>query len=527
MTRRLLLPLVAALGCLAQPKPAVSRAGAAQRPRLVLGIVVDQFRYDYLERFRADYKGGLAKFLSQGAVFTNAHYEHFPTVTAIGHSTFMTGATPSVSGIVGNEWYDRESGKQVTSVSDDGTKLLGGEGRGSSPHRMLVSTICDELKMSGREQSKCVGISMKDRSAVLPVGRMADAAYWFDNKTGNFVSSTYYFPELPRWAAGFNASRKVDAYAGKDWLPGAGVNGGKAFLKLAPKAGEELYKNLERTPYGNDIVALFAELAVEAEKLGQRGATDVLTISFSANDRIGHDVGPDDPRVRDVSIRTDEQLAQLFTFLDKKVGMENVLVVMTADHGVAPLPEKMRERRMPGGRLPENATLNAIEKRLTEKWGAGPWVAGKSGPAPYLDHKLIERKKLNVVDVRREAALAARSVPHIARVYTQEQLAAGHTLDDVIDRRVRAGFHAVRGSDLFIVAEPYHLFEKSGTSHGTPYNYDTHVPVIFMGAGVKAGRYHRRVAVNDIATTLATMLGVEIPSGSAGRVLEEMLPQGK
>jgi hypothetical protein len=424
---------------------------------------------------------------------------------------------------VGNEWYDRASGKQITSVSDDGTKLLGGEGRGSSPHRLLVSTLCDELKMSGRDATKCIGISMKDRSAVLPAGRMGDAAYWFDNKTGNFVSSTYYLPALPAWAAEFNSSRKVDGFAGKNWMPAAGVNDGKAFLTLAAKPGEDLYKNLERTPYGNEVVTMFTERAVEAEKLGQRGATDLLAVSFSANDRIGHDVGPDDPRVRDVSVRTDAHLAQLFAFLDKRIGMANVLVVMTADHGVAPLPEKMMERKMPGGRLPENATLNAIEKRLTDKWGAGPWVVGKSGPAPYLDHKLIEKKKLNVVDVRREAALAARGVPHIARVYTQEQMASGHTLDDLIDRRVRAGFHAIRGSDLFIVAEPYYLFEKSGTSHGTPYNYDTHVPVVFMGPGVKAGKYHRRAAVNDIAPTLATMLGVEIPSGSVGRVLDEML----
>ncbi|MBK5293047.1 MAG: alkaline phosphatase family protein [Acidobacteriia bacterium] len=499
---------------------------AAARPRLVLAIMVDQFRYDYLTRFREQYNSGLDRLLRQGAVFTNAHYEHFPTVTAIGHSTFLSGATPSISGIVGNEWYDRQLHKQVTSVWDPNYQLLGAKGEAASPRNLLVSTIGDELKMSGRDKPKVVGISIKDRSAILPVGRMADGAFWFDNKTGNFVSSTYYFPALPAWVEEFNRSRIADKFVGAAWVP---VDDPKAkpFLTMTPALDEKHWAAMQRTPFGNELLELLAEKAVVAEKLGQGPATDLLSVSFSSNDYIGHDVGPDSPRVRDISIRTDRLLGKLFQFLDTRIGMQNILVVMTADHGVAPLPELMRERKMPGGRISEKTVHAKVEERLTHLYGAGKWVAGKSGPAPYLDHELIAGKKLDAVEVRRQAAEAVRLIPHILRVYTRDQLAAGMAGQDQVDMRVRAGFQAQRAGDLFIVSEPYWFFEEKGTSHGTPFNYDSHVPVIFMGWGIKAGRFHDRAAVNDIAPTLATLLGVETPSGSVGRVLVEAMAAGR
>jgi predicted AlkP superfamily pyrophosphatase or phosphodiesterase len=488
-------------------------------------VAVDQFRYDYLTRFRAEYKGGLARLLQTGAVFTNAHYEHFPTVTAIGHSTMLSGATPSISGIVGNEWYDRETRKQVTSVSDDATTLTGVDGsrRGASPRRLLVSTIADEIKMVDG-LSKAIGISSKDRSAILPVGRMADGAFWFDTTTGNFVSSTYYAPNFPGWADKFNKARLVDQWVGKVWkgvddttpnVPG--------FLNLGAKAEKGYYDNIDRSPFGNELLVLFSKAAIENEKLGDDDHTDVLSISFSANDRVGHSLGPDAAEVRDISIQTDRLLAQFFDYLDKRVGAGNYIAIMTADHGVAPLPEVMTKRRMPGGRLPEGVVLNAIQTALAQKFGEGQWVLGKSGPAPYLNYELMREKKLTHEDVENAAADAVRAVPHIYRVYTRSQLRAGRVLTDLVDRRVAAGFHHERGSDLFVVSEPYWLFEAKGTSHGTPYNYDSHVPVILMGPGIKPGKYINRAAVNDIAPTLATLLEIETPSGSSGRVLSEAL----
>ena len=496
-------------------------AAPAARPKLVVLVAIDQFRYDYLNRFRDQYTGGLKRLLDSGAVWTNAHYEHFPTVTAIGHATMLSGATPSVSGIVGNEWFDRELGKQVTSVSDDGTKMLGGSGRGSSPAKLLVSTVGDELKIANGK-SKVVGISSKDRSAILPAGRMADGAYWFDTATGNFVSSTYYFTDMPAWAAKFNASRVVDQWGGKQWTS-LEDQSRAAFLNMGEKGARAYYNNLDRSPYSNELLILFAQAAIEGEGLGADEYPDVLSVSFSANDRIGHSLGPDSPEVRDVSIQSDRILGRFFDDLDKRFGRDGYVVALTADHGVAPMPEVMAKRRMPGGRIPEGAVQSAIERALTERWGEGPWVIGRSGPAPYFNLETIRNKKLSREEVEIAAAAAAREVPHIYRVYTRTQLRTGALLSDIIDRRVQAGFHYGRSSDLFIVSEPYWLFESRGTSHGTPYNYDSHVPVVFMGPGIKPGRYHGRAAVNDIAPTLATMLDVETPSGAVGRVLHEML----
>jgi predicted AlkP superfamily pyrophosphatase or phosphodiesterase len=499
-------------------------APPAKKPKLVLLVAVDQFRYDYLTRFRAEYKGGLARLLDTGAVFTNAHYEHFPTVTAIGHSTMLSGATPSISGIVGNEWYDRETRQQVTSVSDDRTTLTGVEGarKGASPSRLLVSTIPDEMKMVNA-LSKAIGISSKDRSAILPVGRMADGAFWFDTTTGNFVSSTYYNQSFPGWAEKFNKSRTVDQWVGKVWRRTDAPAEVPAFLNLGAKAEKKYYDNLDRSPFGNELLVEFAEAAIAGEKLGEDENTDVLTVSLSANDRVGHSLGPDAAEVRDISIQTDRVLATLFDYLDKQVGVGNYITVLTADHGVAPMPEVMAKRHMPGGRLPEGVVLNAIQTGLSQRFGEGQWVVGKSGPAPYFNYDLIKEKKLTHEEVETVAAEAVRAVPHIYRVYTRSQLLSGRVLTDLVDRRVSAGFHHERGSDLFVVSEPYWLFEARGTSHGTPYNYDSHVPVILMGPGFKRGRYVGRAAVNDIAPTLATVLEIEMPSGASGRVLAEAL----
>lgn len=503
--------------------PAQTPQVAPKRPKLVVGIVVDQFRYDYLVKFRDQYNGGLSRLLTQGAVFTNAFYEHFPTVTAIGHSTFMSGATPSVSGIVGNEWFDRETGKQVTSVSDDTVTMLGGEGRGgnaASPRRMLVSTVGDELKMAGRG-SKVIGISVKDRSAILPAGHMANGAYWFDPGSGNFVSSTHYFPQLPAWAMDFNKSRYADKYAGVEWKPLTG--GGPAFKTMATVTDKAFYTSLESAPYSNDLVEKFAEAAIAGEQLGRHSGTDLLTVSFSANDYIGHAVGPDDPQVRDVAIRTDRLLGTFFQYIESQIGMRNVLVVLTADHGVSPTAEVNRERKMPGGRIPETVIAATIEARLVEKYGAGKWLVGRLGASQYINTQLIREKNLSLDEVSETAAAAAREVPHVFRGYSRSQLMRGAVSGDQIDRRVLNGFYAGRSPDVHVVLEPYYVNDPKGATHGQPFNYDAHVPVILMGDGIRAGRYHKRVAPNDIAPTLATLLDVETPSGALGRVLDEIL----
>ena len=521
MTRSTPIALLLAAAALAQaPTP------PRRKPKLVLAVIADQFRLDYLYRFRDNYSGGLSRMLTQGAVFTNAYYEHSYTVTAIGHSTFMSGATPSISGIVANDWYDRQSGKAVTSVSDTGHKMVGATGDGSSPRRLLVSTLGDELKMAGRGKPKAIGISIKDRSAILPVGHMADGAFWFDNKTGNFVSSTYYFADaLPSWTGDFNKSRAVDKYMGAEWRP---IDNPKAepFQTMLKEPTDKYWGEMQRTPFGNEIVEALAERAFVAEKLGQRNEPlpDLLAVSFSSNDYIGHDYGPDDPRVRDISIRTDRLLGKLFQFLEAKVGMANVLVVFSADHGVAPIPRVNNERKMPGGTLGAKAILAKLDERLDAVYGRGEWFPRPELPAIYVNRNLIAHLGLDAARVRARIASWLREEAHVQRVYTWDQLADGRAGSDPIDLRVRNSFNAERGPDIYLVLDPYWLPEPGkGTTHGTPYSYDAHVPVMFLGPGVKAGFHHGKAAPNDIAPTLATMLEVERPSGALGRVLEEML----
>ena len=504
-----------------------------RKPKLVLALVVDQFRYDYLLRFRAEYTSGLKRLLDQGAVFDDAHYIHVPTVTAVGHSTFMSGATPSMSGIVANEWYDRALGKNVTSVADYTTKLLGAApgAEGSSPRRMLVSTVGDEIKMSGQE-SKVIGVSIKDRSAILPAGHMADGAYWFDNKSAHWVTSTYYKNALPPWVEKLNAAKPSVPSEKADWLPLNAKPGTKPFCNMADAKGDiPKCRSLEASPWGNELIEEFAEQAILNEKLGNHKGTDLLAVSFSSNDYVGHAMGPDSSEVHDISLRTDLLLGKLFAALEKSVGMANVVVVLTADHGVSPIPEVNAKRNMPGGRADSAALSKAIEDALSAKYGGGKWIVGKEGWQPYLNTELIAAKNLDEAEVQRTAAAAARRQPHVFGVFTNQQIVNGQMPISPVSTGVQHGFFFGRSPDLIVLQDPFYLFEAPpaansttppGTSHGSPFNYDNHVPVIFMGPGLKPGRYFQRIAVNDIAPTISAIAGVQEPSGSVGRVLLEM-----
>lgn len=499
---------------------------SSTQPKLVVLIVIDQFRYDYLARFRTEYTGGFDRLMKTGAFFSNAYYQHFPTVTAVGHSTVLTGATPSVSGIVNNEWFDRETGMRVTSVSDPKLKLLGGSGgAGASPDRLMVSTIGDELKMSGKSESKVIGVSYKDRAAILPSGHMADGAFWFDDKTGSFVSSTFYFEDLPVWVKEFNAAGRSKQFSNREWKSlSHAANGNGKVLRRLPQAGSPGYFDaLESSPFGNELLAAFAKRAIEAERLGTRGATDLLTISFSSNDHLGHEVGPDSVEVHEMCLQTDRVIGDFFQFLDDKIGLNNVLVVFTGDHGVAPLPETMAARKMPGGRISDKVALNAVQTALTARFGEGDWIRFGSYGTFYFNNDLIRQKNLSAKEVHDTAAEALLKIPQVFRVYTREQLVAGEVLLDEVGRRVVNGFHATRGGDVIALLDPYWMFSGHGTTHGSAFHYDSHVPLAFMGPGVKPGRYDQNVAINDLAPTLAVMLDVETPSGSSGRVLTEML----
>ncbi len=509
--RRLILLFLTLL-----PAATLSRAQAPphlQDPKLILFVAIDQFRYDYLPRFRDEYKGGLKTLLDHGAVFANAHLEHYPSVTAVGHSTMMSGATPAISGIIGNDWYDRETGKQVTSVSDPDGKLLGANGEASSPKRLLVSTIGDELKRSGSSNSKVIGISMKDRGAILPSGHMADAAYWFDSKSGAFVSSDYYFPQPPAWVKSFNAAGHIASFAGKTWVAGR---------TLPAEPGPKLNAAIYGSSYGNDLLESFAEDLIREEKLGQRGVTDVLTVSFSSNDAVGHTYGPDSPEAHAVSLGVDGSLGRLFAAVENAVGMENVLVVLTADHSVSPMPEVLESQKMPGGRLLGDFFVPA-RAALAAKYGPGKWIEATAGSSPYFNYKLMDEKGVDRAEAEDIVAAVMRKHPQVARVYTRHQILEGRAVYDAVDSRVLRSFNPQRSGDLEIVLNPFWIRSASGTTHGSPYNYDTHIPLIFMGPGIKPGRYYKAAALNDAAPTIAALLDIEMPSGSLGRILDEII----
>jgi predicted AlkP superfamily pyrophosphatase or phosphodiesterase len=525
MKRPALIALFATLVPNISALAASQQTSSPHKPKLILAIAVDQFRYDYTTRFRERYTSGLATMLSQGAVFIDAHQDHFPTVTATGHATFLTGSVPATSGIIGNEWYDRRLGKTITSVEDMETTLVGVDGKkeGSSPHNLIVSTLGDEIKMSHRGESKVIGISMKDRAAILPSGRMADAAYWIDGGSGAVVSSTWYQQQLPAWVQQFNAEKPAFKHLGSSWYALGEEHAGKPLMTLPGTPGKAYLSQWEETPYANDMLEDFAERVMHNEHMGQQSGTDVLTVSFSANDHLGHAVGPDAPEVEDMSVRTDLAIGKLLAAAVKQAGgRENLLVVLTADHGVAPVPEVNEQRKMPGGRMDKTDYLVEVEAALESKFGEGKWMVGTQESGFYLNDDLIEKKKLKHGAVEDEAAAAAMKMPFVARTYTRTQLLRHDGMQSTIDEYVARSFYPQRGPDVIVIIKPYFLFGKSGTSHGSPYNYDSHVPLLFWGGGVRAGMYTERVGISDVAPTLAAVLQVETPSGSVGHILNEV-----
>lgn len=542
---------------------------SSPRARLVLLIVVDQFRYDYLERFGDLFaEGGLRRLMRDGASWTRADYDHIPTETAPGHATLMTGTWPAENGIIGNEWFDRESGKRITSVSDEKKKLFGGgdNERASSPHRLLASTLGDELRLTTAGRAKVVGISVKDRAAILPAGRGASAAYWYSSQTGRMVSSSYYFERLPAWVETFNAARPADKFFGARWerlLPEAeytrragedapawesvGENKAVTFPHVitggATAPDKNFYDALNYSPFSNDLLLDFAKQAITNEALGADADTDVLSISFSANDIVGHRFGPYSHEAMDMTLRVDRQIAALLDFVDERVGLGNTLVAFTADHGVAPIPEHAAALHLPGGRIKSSEVVAAMRSAIKARFArAGSPDAGADYLLTYRDGErtrdvfindslhfnpaALARDGVSREEVERVAGEGAMTVPGIVRYYTRTQLQRGAISPaDPLARRALHGFNAERSGDVLVISGAYKYLTDSAitATHGTPYSYDTHVPLIIMGGGLTPGRYLQPAAPSDIAPTLAALLRAEMPSNATGRILTEAM----
>ena len=497
-------------------------------PKLIVVIVIDQFRGDYLERYRDAFgPGGFRVFMERGAYFTDCNYDYANTRTAPGHATLFTGSYTSGHGIVANEWWDPEKKKRVSSVEDDTTKLVGVESgaTGASPHNLLSDTLGDELKLATGGKARVFAISLKDRAAVLPGGFSADGAYWIDPKSGTWITSTYYRPELAEWARNFNMGRRAEKYWNLEWKDETG----KVLGSTAPRPGRDgkpggFYEVVGSTPFANQYEFDFAKELVLYEKLGAGPATDLLAISLSANDILGHQVGPDSPEMRSMALTLDRQLAEFFDFLGHQVGMANVWLALSADHGVAPLPEFARTLRLPAAGLDGKAMRERINSLLSKKFGKqAEYVRDLDYPLAWLNEDAFMAAGGNEISAELDAGEALKQAG-FSGYFTKYRLGQGTSMPDTeLGRRYAHSYSAEGGWYVMGVPKIFEVGGLHGTDHATPFTYDTHVPLAFYGLAFQPGIYRTHAEPVDLAVTLASLLGINAPAMATGRVLTEAL----
>ena len=505
-----------------------------RRPKLVLILVIDQFRYDYLIRFRQQFvEGGFNLLLTGGASFADCRYNYATTATGPGHATLLTGTYPNVHGIVGNDWYERSLGRSVYCVEDLTTKLVSEPDRASatpgfSPHNLIGSTLGDELRAASDFRSKVVTISLKDRAAVLMGGHSPSAAYWYDHGSGRFVTSTYYMPTLPSWVAKFNRDSPLKDYCGRKWtaLPEKPGANGRIFgeFKGSPKEScpdAKFLGWLNQTPFMNEVELTFAEEAVKNEHLGQGSDTDILAVSLSVNDYIGHASGPYSLQVADATLRTDRYLASFFAELDKLIGLKNIWIALSADHGVAPNPEFIQSHKWGPGNAQPALIRKAVEEGMEAAFGASGWIAGMDEFYIYLNSDALKKLHIQPLQAEEVAAAGASSAPGVMAAFTRTQLLTGSLPSSPFARAVANSFNPKRGGDVFLVLDPYAVpvSGSTGTTHGGPWNYDSQVPLLLWGSAFRPGVYFSQCQPIDLAATLAATLGLAQPSGSQGSPL--------
>jgi len=496
-------------------------------PKLIVIIVIDQFRGDYLERYRDQFgEGGFRLFLDRGAYFTDCNYDYANTRTAPGHATLLTGAYSNGHGIIANEWWDPQTKRMVSSVEDDTTKLVGvaGDAKGASPHNLMASTLGDELKLATAGRSRVFGIALKDRAAVLPTGRAGDAAYWIEQKSGTWVTSTYYRSELPKWAADFNGADRAGKYWDRDWRDSEG-NILRSTAHRKGKDGSEagFYEVVGSTPFANDYEFEFAKELILYEQLGTGNNTDLLSISLSANDILGHQVGPDSPEMQSMALATDKQLAGFFNFLGHQVGLANIWIALSADHGIAPLPSAAAKLHLPAANLNVEDLSKQVDKTLAARFP----VAKSTGflrsfdyPLAWLNDEAFAAAKVKEEDAERAVGEALKQAG-LRGYFTRSQLAQGAVPDTELGHQYLHSYSPAGGWYVMGVPAPFLVGTLRGTDHASPYTYDTHVPLAFYGVPFQLGTYRTHAEPVDLAVTFASLLGINAPTHAVGRVLTE------
>jgi predicted AlkP superfamily pyrophosphatase or phosphodiesterase len=527
---RFLVMLVVTLICLGSIPPAFASAYNAH-PKLVVVIVIDQFRGDYLERYRDQFgDGGFRLFLDHGANFTDCNYDYANTRTAPGHATLFTGSYTSEHGIVANEWWDPQKKKRVTSVEDDTTKLVGvnRDGPGASPHNLLSDTLGDELTLATGGKARVFAISLKDRAAVLPAGFAGDAAYWIDPQSGDWITSTYYRPNLPEWVRNFNGGHRAEKYWNREWRDKDGdgnILGSTAPRKTKDGTPAGFYEVVGSTPFANDYQFEFAKELVLYEKLGAGSATDLLIISLSANDILGHQFGPDSPQMHSMALELDRQLGEFFDFLRHQIGMANVWMALSADHGIAPLPEFAKTLRLPAANLDSKALREQINSLLAKKYAKkADYVLDLDYPVAWLSEDAFAGTPAGKSESDAETdAGEAMKQSGLAGYFTKSQLARGEVPATETGRRYAHSYSPEGGWYVIGMPSLFHVGITKGTDHATPFSYDTHVPLAFYGLAFQPGIYRTHAEPVDLAVTLASLLGINAPAKATGRVLIEAL----
>jgi len=536
------LPLLAT----AQTKPAAKSTSLA-KPKLVVGVVVDQMRYDYIFRYWDKFSaGGFKRLVNSGFFCKNTNYNYVPTYTGPGHAAIYTGTYPAINGIIANDWYDKKTGEMIYCTEDKSVKPIGTSADAGlmSPKNLLVTTMGDELRLNSIQQSKVIAVSLKDRASILPAGHSANAAYWFDGSTGNFISSSQYVNALPKWLNDFNAKKLPTEYLNKGWntlLPieqyTESTNDDKAYESAPNKkespvfpyeyskyVNKEKFEIIRATPHGNSITKDLAIATLKGEQLGKGKYTDMLCVSFSSTDYVGHSYGPRSIEIEDVYLRLDLDLQELFKALDAQVGAGQYVLFLTADHGAAEVPAYLKEQKIPAGLVDENEVEKQLKSYLFKEYGDS-LVLNSSNQQIFLNRKLITDKKLDLTTIQKKAAAFILEMDGIAETYAAEEIKVNSYTNNSFKALLQNGYNFKRSGDVlfrFNVAYFDAVMQK-GTTHGAEFSYDTHVPLLFMGWGIKSGSTVESISITDIAPTICSLLNIPFPNGCTGKPIKAVL----
>lgn len=525
----------------------------SEKPKLIVGIIVEQMRHDYINRFWDKFgDGGFKRLLNEGTYCKNANFNYLFTQTSVGHATIATGTTPSYHGIVSDEWYLRLKDKVVNCVADEKEKTIGGsyEAGRMSPRQLLTTTIGDEIRLSSFNKSKVIGISLQGKASILSVGQTANAAYWMDDESGNWVSSSFYMQDLPNWAKAFNEKKFADLYMARKWetkypmsdyatrcLPDdnkyeIGIEGRKTFPYNLAEMGviqnnknKKKYNLLKYTPFGNTYTKDFAIAAIVNDSLGKDDNTDLLMVSFSGTEFIGQNFGSESVEVMDAFIQLDADLEHFLNFLDQELGKQNILVFLTSDHGVAQNPDYLADKGIPVGFFSQNSALSLLKSYLNVVYGRGEWVKNYYAQQIYLNRDLIEDSKFNLADVQQKVAQFMLQFSGVANTITATTLQTAYFPDGVFSK-IQKSYNQKRSGDVLINLDPGWI-EKNGTSagHNSSYSYDTHVPLIWYGWKVKRATIFEPIDMVDIAPTISYFLNIASPNATVGKPIIGLVSQ--